>query len=402
MENTIVKKLPIEVQKRIDAVVESEFDLDIRVFTLAPNESEKLPQAVATIWSCSCATCQLASCWTCTCGPICAERLRNPDTVTVIAQIAAQQSTGYWGWSPASLSSGFGSTALLFLFLARSFPGEGWEDVARQHLRLASQSTHQQPFIAPGIFGGSSGLASVVSFLAQNDKRYYQRAHTLNEQVAEQVLQTQWQREQSQGVADADYDAIAGVSGILGFLSSIDQPGTNVHAAIQKLLSYLIWLACDDEEHKNRRWFLPPDLYPIELHRKSYPNGYFNCGLAHGIPGPLTAMAIAWHAGYRIPGQSEAMFSLAQWIIDHRLRDAGGINWPSGIPLEQSYSSAEWNSLPSYRTAWCYGTPGISRALWLAGTALDDTDLCAIASTAIESVLQRPIAARGVDSVNMK
>lgn len=219
----------------------------------------------------------------------------------------------------------------------------------------------------------------------------------LNERVAEQVLQRQWQREQATGVADADYDVVAGAAGVLSFLTTIEQLGEKGRAAVQMLLDYLIWLASSDKEHERKRWFLPPDLYPIELHRLSYPDGYFNCGLAHGIPGPLAALAIAWHAGYRATGHAEAMSSLAQWIVDRQLHDSWGINWPGGIPLQQSYSSREWSSLPSCRTAWCYGNPGIARALWLAGTALGDTHLCEIAVEAIESVLRRPVAARGID-----
>jgi hypothetical protein len=70
MENTVVKEIPTEVKERNAAIVESEFDLDVRVFTLAPAESGKLPQALFTVWSCSCVTCngQLSTCWTCACG----------------------------------------------------------------------------------------------------------------------------------------------------------------------------------------------------------------------------------------------------------------------------------------------------------------------------------------------
>jgi hypothetical protein len=69
MENTIVKELPVEVQKRIDAIVDSEFDLDIRVFTLAPSKEVMEPVAFFTVWSCSCVTCngQISTCFTCVC-----------------------------------------------------------------------------------------------------------------------------------------------------------------------------------------------------------------------------------------------------------------------------------------------------------------------------------------------
>lgn len=328
------------------------------------------------------------------------ERLSDPAVIGFAIQQAARQTTGLWQWVPSSLISGYGSLALLFHFMARTFPGYNWERVARQYLRLAAEFTHQQPLVAPALFGGSSGMASVVSFFARDDERYRHSMATLSEHVAEQVLYMTWQREQaSEGIADGDYDIISGAAGILGFLVTLEQPTGQIHAAIRRLIEYLVWLAESDTEQERRRWFLSPRFYPIELHRERYPDGYFNCGLAHGIAGPLAALAIAWRAGYQIPEQREAIHSLASWLVDHQIQDAWGINWPAGVPLRQSYSSDSWSTLPPTRTAWCYGAPGIARALWLAGGVLQDSVFCQTAIEAIESVLQRPLVARGIDSV---
>ncbi|MBV9689166.1 MAG: lanthionine synthetase C family protein [Ktedonobacteraceae bacterium] len=328
-----------------------------------------------------------------------AERLREPGNAIAIAQVAAQQAMLFSEWGPASRSCGFGSTALLFLYIARSFPDRGWEEVARHHLRLAAESTHQHPLVSPGIFGGSSGLATIVSLFRHDDSRYHNTWKAFNVHVATQVLENLWRREDTKGVAEYDYDVISGAAGILGYLVTIDQPDDSVRTATQTLLEYLIWLVGSDHEDERKRWFLPPELYPTELYLDNYPDGYFNCGLAHGIPGPLAALAVAWHAGYRLPRQREAMHSLSHWMVEHQLCDEWGINWPSGVPLQASYSADEWNKLYPTRTAWCYGSPGIARTLWLAGTALNDATLCQIAVEAITSVLRRPIAARRIDSV---
>ncbi|QBD82873.1 hypothetical protein EPA93_45695 [Ktedonosporobacter rubrisoli] len=76
MESTLVKggqvkEVPAEIKERNAAIVESEFDLDIQVFTPAAVKDGKTPQAIATVWSCSCATCHGGSCWTCSCWPNC-------------------------------------------------------------------------------------------------------------------------------------------------------------------------------------------------------------------------------------------------------------------------------------------------------------------------------------------
>src|SRR5208282_3203234 len=50
------------------------------------------------------------------------------------------------------------------------------------------------------------------------------------------------------------------------------------------------------------------------------------------------------------------------------------------------------------RCAWCYGSPGIARALWLAGVALDRQDYCDLAVSAMKAVFRRPVAARRINS----
>jgi lantibiotic biosynthesis protein len=50
------------------------------------------------------------------------------------------------------------------------------------------------------------------------------------------------------------------------------------------------------------------------------------------------------------------------------------------------------------RCAWCYGSPGIARALWLAGEALDRADYRDLAVSAMEAVFRRPISVRWIDS----
>jgi lantibiotic biosynthesis protein len=327
-----------------------------------------------------------------------AERLCEPDNVVAVAQAAAQQSTFFSPWRPTSLSCGFSSTALLFLYLSYCFPGQGWEAAARLHLRLAAEETHRSPFISPGLFSGSSGMATVISFFRKHDNHYQKSWKALNDNLITQVLEMQWLGEQIKEVRSANYDIISGVSGILGYLTTIERPDDHTHTAIHKSLEYLIRLAGNEVQQERRHWFLAPEFYPVPFHLESYPDGYFNCGLAHGIPGPLAALAVAWHANYRLPGQREAILSLGQWIIEHQLRDSWGVNWPSGVPLEASYSSEQWSTLPPSRDGWCYGSPGIARALWLAGTALNDTIFCQTALEAIESVLRRPVAMRAIPS----
>jgi hypothetical protein len=328
-----------------------------------------------------------------------AKRLGNPTFVHSTVEQVNKQSTYSTGWSPFVLGSGDIGLALLYEYGDRCFPGQGWATLTQKYLGIAAAATHQAPFLSSGLFGGSSGMALVLSQASRGGKRYQKTLAGLHQGLCEQVLRQTWRRPEADGgVADHDYDVISGAAGALAYLVSIKQPDESVHMAIEHLLKYLTWLAEPGQPLGGERWYIPPALLPTELHRKATPQGNFNCGLAHGITGPLAALALTWLAGYRYPGLHESIAYLANWVEEHRVNAPWGIDWPSSVPLEHSTNIQDWQNLFPTRSAWCYGAPGISRSLWLAGQALDDEHMCQVAVEAIETVLRRPIATRHLPS----
>ena len=133
-----------------------------------------------------------------------------------------------------------------------------------------------------------------------------------------------------------------------------------------------------------------------ETMARLYPNGNLNCGLAHGIPGPLALMALALRCGIEVAGLKDAIEHVAAWLDHHRVDDAWGVNWPTAVPVAPEGTAAA-SEEPS-RAAWCYGSPGVARALWLAGEALDHPRYRELAVEAMEAVYRRPIRERRIDS----
>jgi lantibiotic biosynthesis protein len=88
----------------------------------------------------------------------------------------------------------------------------------------------------------------------------------------------------------------------------------------------------------------------------------------------------------------------------HRVNDDWGINWPQGVgllpPGDPAGRSAPASSKHRAQAGWCYGSPGVARALYLAGTALKKSEYCELAESAIEAVLRRPDRARLLASPN--
>src|SRR5581483_4467008 len=326
-----------------------------------------------------------------------AERLRDPDHLLTIAEMAAQQSTfPLLKEYPVVRAFGFGGGALPAAYFARCFPEQGWDRITHRYLDTTKLSPYT--YTHPDLFSGASGLAMIMTLMSEGGKRYRKTLTDLHTRLLEQVKQAAWFDRGPDGISEADYDLIGGASGILAYLLFVPNPDATIQAAIEIILDYLIHLASTDQETKHERWHVGSQYLFSDERRQEYPEGYYNCGLAHGIPGPLAALSLAWLAGYRPSGLREAIIFLSDWMVQHIVTDTWGINWPTVIPLSQSYSVDAWRLLPPSRAAWCYGAPGVARSFWFAGLALEDASLCQTALEAIEAVLHRPIREREIAS----
>ncbi|MFD7078999.1 lanthionine synthetase LanC family protein [Streptomyces sp. NPDC059918] len=99
-------------------------------------------------------------------------------------------------------------------------------------------------------------------------------------------------------------------------------------------------------------------------------------GMAHGIAGPLALLSLAESAGVSVPGQRDAIESAADWLLDHR----AGASWPPWAP------GAPPNGR---RDAWCYGAPGIARALDLAAAAVGRDRYADAGRTSLQALADR-------------
>jgi lantibiotic biosynthesis protein len=134
------------------------------------------------------------------------------------------------------------------------------------------------------------------------------------------------------------FDLISGLSGTVIYF--LNRYGTSHDAdeAVKRILSCLVQLA--SERNGIPVWHTPKAfLSPNDTMTDIFPNGHLNCGLAHGIPGPLGAMAVARILGVEIAGLDEAIERLATWLLKNRHDDSWGMNWPMGIALSMEGES---------------------------------------------------------------
>jgi hypothetical protein len=274
-----------------------------------------------------------------------------------------------------------GGIALLAGQLDRLRPDRGWDRTAHAFLSAAVAGVDQAWAAHPGLFSGLGGIAFAGWALSRGGTRYGQlltrmdaalepaarvRGGKLAESPAAQPFQV--------------FDTVSGLAGVGGYLL-LRAPGPGLDALLTGLVAY-----CGE----GPTWFTPPDAMGSEtVMREMFPDGMYNCGLAHGVPGPLALLSLAVTAGHAVPGQVEAISRVGRWLADNRVQDDYGPNWPSGVlPRRERAQPAH--------AGWCYGSPGVARALWLAGVAIDDAALRELAVESMAAVLRRPWSVRGI------
>jgi hypothetical protein len=275
-------------------------------------------------------------------------------------------------WQPTSLAQGDAGNPLVCAYLDACFPDQEWDRIGHRYLTAAAQGAEQAPFQSSGMFSGLAGLAFSALSLSRGGSRYRRLLTALNDALLPQIeSQAQKLKQQAiDGLSFGDFDVISGLAGAGAYLLAYHCSRRDDAAALavtEAVLEALVALAGDTDGLP--RWWTPPHLLGDEEAVALHPHGNLNCGLAHGIPGPLGLMALALSSGTVVSGLEEAIDRLAEWLIGYRAPDRWGVNWPYAVPLTRDGvpDRAAASRTPS-RAAWCYGAPGVARALWLAGS----------------------------------
>jgi lantibiotic biosynthesis protein len=351
-----------------------------------------------------------------------ARRVADPATLAEAVAAARSQTTlpVHLPWRDHTVAAGYAGTALLFAAADAVLPGKGWDAAGHGHLAAACSAFQVLPYAGTSLFGGLAGLGFVATRLDRGRGRYGRLLSAVDRALLPRVARAVRALDGVRGCGVGAFDLISGLSGAgVHLLSRRRVP--EVAECLKLLLVGLTRLL--DDQGEPRRWHTPAHLVAGPM-SEAYPGGAHNCGLAHGLPAPLAFLSIAAREGVTVNGMSAAVETAADWLVRHRVAAPWGPDWPTAVALDAG--AVPFDSGPAHahardgrahgrvspggvspgaivdgqgvpgRAAWCYGAPGVARALWLAGEAIGDDGWRELAVQAMLSALARPRHLRGL------
>lgn len=328
-----------------------------------------------------------------------ADRLRDPDQVIATTNEVNGDRIDIDNvpvppWDPKTFSRGPAALATFYAELGHT--DEAFREVAHRYLQLTGQHAAESKTNGP-LEGGLGSLATATRIAAHGWGDYQAVLERLDERMAgfaRWLIAVHYAtRDNGVPTCSGVVDATSGLTGVGRYLlHRSDTCGEPLRDVLTALVTLQDPVTVDGVEVPG--WWYDGTTKTIV--DESFERGQLNFGLAHGLPGPLTLLSLAWSAGFRVPGQDEAIAAMADWMLDWRESGEFGPYWTSYIPLGyfvDRATSPHEQTLPLPRPArpsWCYGAAGIARALEFAAAALDRPEWAEAGLEAVRATVARP------------
>ncbi|RBM11830.1 lanthionine synthetase C family protein [Streptomyces sp. PT12] len=292
-----------------------------------------------------------------------------------------------------SFADGFSGISLLFT--ARAAEGIESRTVAHAYLQRAAAAVSRVYPRNPGLYLETAGLAFALDAAASVGGGYGKALATVDQALIEVVEERCRDIEENPLGPFHRYDVIGGLTGAGRHL--LGRAPEHL-PTLERVLGALVSLTRSLRYHGETvpaLWATHPPNLRSENPYSTRKYGHLNTGLSHGIAGPLALLSLAHARGVAVPGHERAVRTLVALLERLAREDEFGVHWPNAVSLD------EWagvrRAMGRARPSWCYGAPGIARALQLAGEAFGEPGWTALATESVGSFLKVPMEHWAID-----
>jgi hypothetical protein len=270
------------------------------------------------------------------------------DACGVAAEIAdAIENRRDVGWG-GGLGGGAVGFALLNAYLAVVSDDPTADERA---VRWLSRGIDQLgPGVGMSLYSGGAGIAWVGEHVS---KLLSREPVDPDEAMERRLLRTL-----SRGPWRSHVELISGLAGY-GLLALERLPRAGARECLEQVIMRLDELA-ERTEH-GITWRTPAELL-VPWERAEAPDGYYNLGVAHGVPGVLAMLALSAAAGVAQRRARALADGAAEWLLSQRLPEDEASVFQYWIAPGQDPTPA--------RLGWCYGDLGVAATLLVAARAL--------------------------------
>lgn len=246
--------------------------------------------------------------------------------------------------------------ALFYSYLSQARADESDADVALAYIDHMTETAAQVPMV-PGLYMGFTGVAWVIEHLAGRLFEPEEGEEDSHREIDETLIRALRQQTWTRG-----YDLISGLVGF-GVYALGRLPRPTARECLELLVLQLEALAV--EHPPGVTWHTKPDLLP-ESQRRVFPHGYYNAGMAHGVPAVIAILAEICAADI-VPERSRPLLDGAvRWLLAQEMEPGATSCFPTSV--------GEGIESQPARLAWCYGDPGVAAALLLAARRVGRDD----------------------------
>ncbi len=234
--------------------------------------------------------------------------------------------------------------AILRAYLAADGTLPDEDDATTNHVAAALAAARDSS--ALGLHGGLANVGWTIAHFADDENA--QEILAMIDAALARALEHDWH---------GRYDLISGLVGVGVYALERGDAGRPLAVRVVEHLR-----AAAQPRGAGLAWHTPAAQLP-DWQREHAPDGYFNLGLAHGVPGIITLCAHFIAADVERARATELMSGAISYLLDAEAPSPGGRfpSWytPDGVAFGDRT-----------RPAWCYGDLGVATAL-LAAARVD-------------------------------